>query len=553
MKNEGKNNINNDYSNNPLHINDLKNISHTYDSNFINNLNNSKYNNNEEEAISTKGNINQEEKNFEENSIKNNTKDDSLIINPKSFNEKLTNNDSNLIEIKSINSIDKNIKFNKNKIKKTPLQEYLQGGYKKFPHAKNNRLLIEHYDNWQGNNYFPYGAHIIEGPCSFRPTMASGLAVTLPVALFIGFNAEYITKHWTIAILIVAGVLALFVLIFLILGSFRDPGIIRRHYYNGFYKFERKNSKIFHLGFIRHYKYCGTCSIMRPIRSSHCFDCNNCVERCDHHCPWIGNCVGKRNYWLFYLFVVCLTISILYIEAFCVAHIWKYLHDKIKENDNKKNSEQRDHISAYSLCDLIMDLYLIIYGIIILAFTLGLLFYHTKLVLTNTTTKEMLKFIWNNPFGNSFNRNFEYNFDSAMTPEIKKYSLLDILRNGKKMSNLERNEREKMIQQQLSRNISKYNQNKNKLNNILTNGNINNSFNNNFNIFNNFENTNLNKFPINQSLKEKKLINIDPNEDIIDIEETKKNLNSYNIDFDKNTFSNSLYGNNTQFENKYKK
>ena len=518
MKNEGKNNINNDYSNNPLQINDLKNVSNSYNSNIINNLNNLKYNNNEEEAISTKGNINQEEKNFEENSIKNNARNDSLIINQKSFIEKLNYNDSNLIEIKSINSYDKTIKNDKNKIKKSLLQEYLQGGYKKFPHAKNSRLLIEHYENWQGNNYFPYGGHIIEGPCSFRPTMASGMALTLPVALFIGFNADYITDHWTIAILIISGILALLDLIFLILSSFRDPGILRRHYYNGYYKFERKSTKIFHLGFVRHYKYCGTCAIMRPIRSSHCFDCNNCVERCDHHCPWIGNCVGKRNYWLFYLFVVTLTISIIYIEAFCVAHIWKYLHDKIKENDNKINAEQRDHIAAYSLCDLIIDLYLIIYGIAILAFTLGLLFYHTRLVITNTTTKEMLKFIWKNPFGNSYNRNFGYNLYNVITPEIKKYSLLDILRNGKKMSNLERIEREKMIQQQINRNI------KNRQNiNLLNNNNFNNLTS---NISNNFENINLNKLPINQSLnlKDKKLINIDQNEDSLDIDEKKTNL-----------------------------
>jgi palmitoyltransferase ZDHHC9/14/18 len=50
-------------------------------------------------------------------------------------------------------------------------------------------------------------------------------------------------------------------------------------------------------------KFCRTCLVYRPPRTSHCDICNACVQKHDHHCPWVGTCIGKHNYRTFLVFI----------------------------------------------------------------------------------------------------------------------------------------------------------------------------------------------------------------------------------------------------------
>lgn len=53
---------------------------------------------------------------------------------------------------------------------------------------------------------------------------------------------------------------------------------------------------------------CLACCALKPKRSFHCDVCKTCVERYDHHCFWINNCVGAHNFTRFILFIIMLEL-----------------------------------------------------------------------------------------------------------------------------------------------------------------------------------------------------------------------------------------------------
>ena len=78
--------------------------------------------------------------------------------------------------------------------------------------------------------------------------------------------------------------------------------------------------------------YCSTCKmwVNREKKTLHCSDCDICIEGLDHHCPWTGKCIGKKNLISFYIFVVSV--------FFVIAHFMFALTYLNKDSLKKKKS-----------------------------------------------------------------------------------------------------------------------------------------------------------------------------------------------------------------------
>ncbi|KAJ1411872.1 Palmitoyltransferase, DHHC domain [Sesbania bispinosa] len=285
--------------------------------------------------------------------------------------------------------------------------------------------LIRTYRAWQGNNVFFLKGRVIFGP-DVKSIFISIFLIIVPVAIFCAFVARKLLDdfphHWGWSIMVIIIAHTLFVLITLLLTSGRDPGIVPRNAYppepDDYDTTASTNSgqsprprlprtkDVIVNGITVKIKYCDTCMLYRPLRCSHCSVCDNCVERFDHHCPWVGQCIGLRNYRFYYIFVSSATLLCLYVHGFCWVYIKKIM-------DSEEISLWKGMIKTPA------SVVLIIYTFVCVWFVGGLTTFHTYLISTNQSTYENFRYRYDrqvNPYNRGILENFKEVFCTSIPP-----------------------------------------------------------------------------------------------------------------------------------------
>ena len=104
--------------------------------------------------------------------------------------------------------------------------------------------------------------------------------------------------------------LAISFLVFILFGylSFSDAGKMTNNEYTDLLDIVEKGEKL--------ENFCPYCLVQKNYRSTHCLICQKCIEEFDHHCFWVGNCIGKNNYSLFFIFLIFVIFNTIF--NFCV-------------------------------------------------------------------------------------------------------------------------------------------------------------------------------------------------------------------------------------------
>uniref|UniRef100_A0A3B4GL30 Palmitoyltransferase n=2 Tax=Haplochromini TaxID=319058 RepID=A0A3B4GL30_9CICH len=159
-------------------------------------------------------------------------------------------------------------------------------------------------------------------PSRYVPVSAATTFLVGATTLFFCF-CPWLSEHFSSVIPIYNAVIFLFTLANFCMATFMDPGIFPREededkeddFRAPLYKtVEIKGIQV-------RMKWCSTCRFYRPPRCSHCSVCDNCVEDFDHHCPWVNNCIGRRNYRYFFLFLLSLTTHIMNVFGFGLVYV----------------------------------------------------------------------------------------------------------------------------------------------------------------------------------------------------------------------------------------
>lgn len=261
---------------------------------------------------------------------------------------------------------------------------------------------------WPGKNTFCCNGRFLKG-AEFYKTIITSSILILYSSILCAFPSKYFYSKTNSTPLILTILLTLLCSSLFFITSTKDPGYIPKQIFPYAPKYNKNLnenlSSIKPLSFVLNssivkVKFCRTCMIFRPPRCSHCSICDLCIEGFDHHCPWIGNCIGKRNYWYFFFLLIMANLLCIEGVVICICHVYKKIGGFEYEE--------------------IVSIVMAAFGVLALIFLLPLLGFHVYLCELGMTTNEDVKDIWISTIFNPFNkgsclRNLKFKYQEFRT------------------------------------------------------------------------------------------------------------------------------------------
>ncbi|KAK9767787.1 Eukaryotic peptide chain release factor GTP-binding subunit [Basidiobolus ranarum] len=232
------------------------------------------------------------------------------------------------------------------------------------------------------------------------------LIIHIPMVLFCVFVCPFVYSNISPAVIYVFAYLYLLCMASLLKTSWTDPGILPRnldpmqpldvlgepHSSSDLTDQSHTPFSVYPVlkdveinGVAMKLKYCDTCQLYRPPRCSHCRQCDNCVENEDHHCIWVNNCVGRRNYRYFFTFILTSSILSLYVFGFSLGHL--ILYWKIQTKASASGTYSFQQVLGEHFVSLILAIFTFVFGFTIT----GMTGYHLFLISKNMTTHEQIR------------------------------------------------------------------------------------------------------------------------------------------------------------------
>ncbi|ODQ64931.1 zf-DHHC-domain-containing protein, partial [Nadsonia fulvescens var. elongata DSM 6958] len=251
------------------------------------------------------------------------------------------------------------------------------------------------YQRFPGNTMFFLNGRFMTLKGKYTGLITYSLVI-VPGGLYLGFVAPWLWHNVSAGVPLVFSYLFALCVSSLFKGSTSDPGILPR----GVHITAADNEDTFiptdylypvtiniqnrkrsandpNLGSL---KYCETCLIWRPPRASHCSNCNNCVDFHDHHCTWLNNCVGRRNYRYFFWFVTSATIACFLMTASSLYTVLKF---RALNHLSLAVALRQTHMMSVAF-------FLVLYGALASLYPLILMTCHIFLICRGETTHEFL-------------------------------------------------------------------------------------------------------------------------------------------------------------------